>query len=137
MLCWLALVVVAFVLAVVLSGCATVNDNLELGWQAEHVVDVLQTEHGAASDACYYEGDPATRAVIGMKPSRAAVAGWGVGFGALHYGVTRVLERWGMPWMATAWEAATIVDTAAVIGHNYQVGIRLGARNRPAGCAER
>lgn len=133
----LVLIALAIVLAFCLSGCATIpetNNALEIGWQAEHVVDTLQTVHGAASDRCYYEADPVTRALIGEKPSRGAVYAWGVGYGAFHYGVTRLLEKFAPEWVATVWEAASIADTTVVIGHNYSVGIRLGAKNRPANC---
>jgi hypothetical protein len=127
--------------AVCLSGCATLHDfnsGAELAWQAAHLVDVLQTEHGAASDVCYYEGDPVTSAIIGKKPNRGAVAAWGIGFGGLHYIVTDALQEFGWERVATMWEAATIIDTADVIGHNYSIGIRIGAANKPpASCPYR
>ena len=118
----------------VLGGCASLHDfnnGSEIVWQTEHVADVLQTEHAAASDVCYYESDPVTSAIIGKKPSRGAVAAWGIGFGALHYIVTDGLQELGWERIATMWEAATIIDTATVLEHNYSIGIRIGAANKP------
>jgi len=123
-----------FALAVcaALTGCASLrefNNGAEIAWQVEHVVDVLQTEHGPAMDPCFYEGDTITKNIVGEHPSKLGVAAWGVGFGAFHYGVTAALQHFGWEGAATAWEAATIVDTAVVIGHNYRVGVRVGAPN--------
>lgn len=121
-----------------LSGCAAVRDNLDLttadqygeaAFQVEHLVDVVQTMHGAASDKCFSEGDPLTRRIIGAHPSQAATLVWGAGFGALHFGITDWLLSNGHDRIAAVWEAASIIDTAAVINHNYSVGVRIGAPN--------
>jgi hypothetical protein len=127
--------------AMCLSGCAslhTFNNGAEVAWQAAHLVDVLQTEHGPAMDPCYGEADVVTRAIVGVHPNQGAVAAWGIGFGGLHYIVTDALQEFGWERVATMWEAATIIDTADVIGHNYSIGIRVGAANKPpASCPYR
>ncbi len=131
-----------------LTGCATVMDNLdlsppkgqsvdlttvdeygELAFQAEHLVDTMQTVHGAAMDPCFSEGDPTTKALIGAHPSQAATIVWGIGYGAVHYGITAWLLDNGHDRIAAVWEAASVIDTAAVIDHNYSIGIRIGAPN--------
>lgn len=141
------LTIVTMLLIIMLSGCATIEDNLDLKapdgntdlttvdaygegvFQIEHVVDTLQSLHGAASDRCYVEGDTFTKAITGAHPSQGATIVWSVGFGLLHFGITDWLLSNGHDRIAAVWEAASIVDTAAVIDHNYSIGIRLGAPN--------
>lgn len=137
-----ALLAAAFVLCFVvmgLSGCTTLRDNLDLttpdqyaegAFQVEHLVDVMQSMHGAAEDACFSEGDPATRAIVGAHPAQSSVFIWGIGYAAIHYGITAWLLDHDHDRIAAVWEAASIIDTAAVVDHNYSVGIRIGAPNR-------
>ena len=123
---------------IALSGCESLqsfNEGSEATFQAVHLVDTLQTIHGSASDPCYGEGDPVTRRLIGERPSSSEVAAWGVGYAMVHYGVTRLLTENGFDKTAAVWEVATIADTVTAIGHNYSIGIRLGAPNKdPVGC---
>lgn len=127
------------VVAFALSGCAALRDNLDLtsadeygegAFQVEHLVDVIQTMHGPAEDACFSEGDPTTRAIIGAHPGQSSVFIWGVGYAAIHYGITAWLLDHDHDRIAAVWEATSIIDTAAVVDHNYSVGIRIGAPNR-------
>jgi len=119
-----------------LAGCASVPDLTtadeygEVAFQAEHLVDVIQTLHGASQNPCFSEGDPTTKAIIGAHPSQAATIAWGVGYGALHYGITAWLLDHDHDRIAAVWQAASIIDTASVINHNYQIGVRIGAPNR-------
>jgi hypothetical protein len=124
-----------------LAGCASVpefNAGAEIGFQALHAIDVAQTYHGAAEDRCYAEGDAVTRALIGSKPRKGAVLAWGAGYGAAHYGITRLLEAAGWERAAAMWELVSIADTAAVVGRNYSIGVRIGRPNSDyPGCGGR
>lgn len=120
-----------------LAACADVPDinrSVEAAFQVAHAVDTAQTYHGAASDPCYAEGDPVTRRIIGREPSKAGVIAWGVGYGALHYGVYRLLANHGHDYLASAWEAMTIESTGRSVANNISVGVRLGAPNVHADC---
>jgi hypothetical protein len=115
-----------------LGGCASLqqfNYGGEAAFQVLHVVDVAQTMRGAASDPCFNEGDPVTRALIGAHPSHVATIAWGLGYGITHYAVYDWLTSHGHPNWAAAWEVASVIDTASVVNHNYQIGIRIGAPN--------
>jgi hypothetical protein len=109
-------------IVVTLAGCASLpqfNHGAEATFQAAHLLDIIQSEKGAASDPCF----------TGVHPDHMGVAAWGVGYGLLHYGVTRWLTSTGHPRLTAAWEALTIADTGYAVAHNYQVGIRIGAPN--------
>lgn len=114
------------VLLLLLTGCASVGEPV---FQTVHLVDTIQTFHGAASDKCYGEADPVTRRLIGSEPSHAGVIAWGVGYAALHYGITRWLTETGHDRIATVWEVLTIADTARDVGRNIEIGIRIGRPN--------
>lgn len=119
--------------AVMLTGCVTlpeVNSTGEVVWQTLHAADVAQTIRGAVQDPCYAEGDPLTRRLIGSKPSTAGVMVWGLGLGALHYGVHRLLEDRAPAWVDTAFEAVSVAGQASIDYHNYSIGVRIGAPNR-------
>lgn len=119
-----------------LTGCATVGQfdrGAELAFQGAHLVDTAQT-YRAASDPCYEEVDTFTRRLIGRTPSHAQVIGWGVGYGALHYGITRLLTDHGHDYLAAAWELLTIETTGRSIGDSIHVGVRIGAANVHPGC---
>lgn len=122
-----------------LSGCSAVpltrvNQTLEGGYQVAHLVDTLQTLHGPASDRCYQENDMATRGMIGRLPSKTGVVAWGLGEAAVHYGVYRLLADNGHNYLASAWEAVTVTATVSAVASNYQLGIRVGAKNLDKGC---
>jgi hypothetical protein len=112
-----------------LSACADLPTTLEGGWQAAHLVDVAQTFHGAASDRCYKEGDPVSRALIGEHPSHTGVVLWGVGYAVAHYVVTSWLEEHAPRWALYAWQGVTLVDAVRTDVHNYSVGVRIGRPN--------
>ncbi len=107
-------------------------------YQAVHLVDVIQTEKGPASDSCYYEANPVTAALIGKKPSTLGVVAWGAGDAIGHYAVTRWLENEGWTRAETIWQVLTIGDAGYAVGHNIALGIRLGAPDEPpASCPYR
>jgi hypothetical protein len=125
-----------------LSACAdSPRENasyMESAFQAAHLVDIAQSFHGAASDPCYTEADPVTKRLTGMRPSQAGVVAWGVGYGALHYGVAKLLLDNDHPNAALVWEAVTLGDTLREVKRNVSIGIRIGAPNtdsyRGIGC---
>lgn len=135
--------IICALLLALLAGCSsiplrTVDNTAEVAFQAAHLVDTIQTYHGPASDSCYGEGDPITRRLIGRKPSHAGVIAWGVGYAAVHYGITELLLDHGHDYLAAAWEALTISGTAGDVAQNIHIGIRVGSPNvDPPECHER
>lgn len=119
-----------------LLGCADIkqfNRGAEATYQAVHIVDMVQTVHGPASDSCYAEVDPISRAVVGPHPSQATDIAWGFSESLIHYGVHRFLA--GHEWNVadTVWQALTIGAASQAVVRNYQIGIRIGAPNTDQG----
>lgn len=109
-------------LAFMLAGCSSVP-RAELAWQALHAVDVAQTVQIARSD-CFWEDDPITSKLIGEHPSTGEAIAWGVAWGGLHLGVTRMLEAWEAPrWAQVGWQALTIGNTLSAVKNNIDQGI--------------
>lgn len=98
-------------------------------WQAENLIDTIQSIHGAVEDQCYVEGDPIERPIVGAHPSAAGVVGVGLGFALAHYGISRWLLDHDHPKIAWAFQLVSIANTSYSIGHNYSVGIRIGQPN--------
>jgi hypothetical protein len=127
---------VLLIACLALGGCADLpqfNQGAEATFQAVNLVDIMQSVHGAASDSCYREVEPITRALIGSQPSSTAVVVEGVGYGLVHYGITQWLTSHGHDHIAAAWEVVTLGGSAYSVGHNYQIGIRIGAPNTDEG----
>jgi len=112
----------------ILIGCESTPQH-ELVWQGLHVVDVLQTLNGPASDICYKEGNSATVAMIGEHPSRQSLIGWAVGGAVIHWGVSKLLDHYAPAWTLTTWQAVSIADTSTGIYQNNQLGIKLWGDN--------
>lgn len=117
--------------ALLLTACTDLPpiSHAEGTYQALHLIDVVQTEHAAASDPCFYEADPVTSRLIGQKPSHAAVAAWGLGDAIVHYAVSSWLSSLGWTRTEAAWQLLTISDAGYSVGHNFAVGVRIGAPN--------
>ena len=119
-------------------GCAQLPQDpywtAELGWQAGHVVDVLQTINGPGRNGdCFEEADRFTKQLIGKNPSTGEVLAWGVGSGLLHYGVSKWLDNIdAKPWVKGTWQAVTIVYKADAVIENHRVGVRPWGNN--VGC---
>lgn len=111
------------------GGLAHASDTAEAVFQSLHLVDVMQSIHGAAEDHCYNEGDPTTRIFTGEHPSATRVVAWGVGYSLLHFGVSSWLQDHAPHWTYVAWQAITIGDTGYSVAHNYSIGIRIGKPN--------
>lgn len=114
-----------------LSGCTALQLPEERAWQTLHLVDALQT-HDAASDGCHRESHPVTQTLIGEQPSPGRVIAWAGASAVFHAMVTELLLGNEHPRLARWWNYLTIADSAYAIGHNYSIGIRIGAPNR--GC---
>ena len=125
--------VVAVLAITILCGCASLPRG-ETTYQALHAMDMLQTLNGPAGDPCYTETGAIPNLLHGDNPSRREVVAWGVGWGLLHWGVSRELEQHAPDWMLTAWQALTIGEVAITIGHNHDIGIRPWGDNKPANC---
>lgn len=107
-----------------LTGCAA--SPAEKAWQAMHLVDVAQTINGPARDACFGEGNPLTRRLIGRQPSTEAVIVWGVAIAIAHYSVDRWLARSGhadQAWVRML-RALDLGYKGFTIGHNHAEGMR-------------
>lgn len=88
-----------------------------------HAVDVAQTVQIARS-SCFREDDPVTRSLIGERPSVGEAVVWGVAWGGLHYGVTRLLENVEAPgWIQAGWQVLTISNTLHTVKQNVDQGI--------------
>ena len=112
----------AAILAAALGGCSSLPAG-ERVWMLAHAVDVAQTVQIARSD-CFWEDDPVTSRLIGEHASTGEAIAWGVAWGGLHYGVTRMLEAWESPrWLQAGWQVLTIANTAHVVKQNTDQGL--------------
>lgn len=114
--------------AVLLGGCAALQQPGELAWQAGHVVDALQTDT-FRTDPCIHEGNSLTAALIGTDPSSESVAAWALGSAALHAGVTEWLLRSDRPAWARAWQYVTLGEKGIAIARNHDKGARISGAN--------
>ena len=123
------------------SGCATFRElppetrAAEAAWQAMHGIDTAQTLSIARDPDCYAENmiDP----LIGRHPPQGMVLAWGVGAAALHLAVTNILNTYTRQTVVHIWQGITIVSTAAIISHNFSIGIRFThTEPKPGQCGE-
>lgn len=120
--------------ALALTSCAqwSTETKVEEGaFQFVHAVDVAQTLATANHRGCYYEqGD--VYELYGEHPSRTQVMAWGVGYAALHAGVTHLIERYeSTRWPQRIWQAITIGATLDSVYHNWQIGLRFDYATGP------
>lgn len=121
-----------FPVAVLATGCTALRTPEERAWLALHALDSAQTYRIAQDDArCYHESNPITSDLIGEFPSRTSVVAWSIGSAAVHAGVSELLLRNERPGLAKAWQYVTMGFTGNTVLRNYQIGIRLGAPNKP------
>jgi hypothetical protein len=101
-----------------LTGCALTPEAraTELAWQAANLVDGVQTSQYRVND-CYESGD--WKFITGREPTVAATVLAATISGALHYGITYALERFGAPrGLQRAWSYTTLALTAAQVAYN-------------------
>lgn len=135
--------------------------SAEYAWQALNVVDYGQTVHVSNSkrtDAqmdtwqrrnftvdrhCYEEANPATRALIGARPSQSSVALSSLAYALGHYYVSTWLERrdtlnefgeHNSPWYIAnvVWHTVGLATKAVTVVNNHSIGLRVGG----SGCKE-
>ena len=108
----------------------------EVTWQALNVVDTAQTVMIARSPTCFKESDAISQGIIGEHPTQAKVYLLGIGYGVLHYTVTRFIEERdirdeeGYPespwWLAhIAWHTLTLIYKADTVVNNNIIGLRM------------
>ncbi len=119
------LVLIAFLL----GGCATVQEDGELAWQAANIVDIGQTVTIARRPSQWTEVDPLAVGVIGSHPTESNAVALLAGEAVLHYAVFRWLEDEDDAHPATGWHTALNVWECVTVG---QKGIYI-ARNQAEG----
>jgi hypothetical protein len=124
-----------FPVAALATGCAALQTPEERTWLALHAIDSAQT-YRIAQDAgrCYHEANPITQELIGEFPSRKSVVAWSLGSAAVHAGVTEFFLRTERPGLAKTWQYLTIGAAGGSALHNFHIGIRIGAHNKPTEC---
>jgi hypothetical protein len=110
------------------TGCETLRQPEEMAWQALHVADVGQTLKIPGSP-CLREGHPITSLLIGRQPTKAGVLAWGAASAGVHLLISDQLAARGMDRAYAVWQFVSIGDSAASVGRNHGIGIRIGTRN--------
>lgn len=107
-------------------------DEREALWQALHVMDVIQTYKGPASDSCHYERNILTRQLIGKRPHPDKVVIWGITWGLLHLAYTKWLNETDMIGknMKTALRFIDFTSKGITVLTNYDQGIGIIGKNR-------
>ena len=113
-------------IACLLSGCAALREPGEMGWQAMHVIDTMQTLQ-IAKDPRYKEVESAW--LIGEYPDQKTVLAWSAGLSLAHAGVTQILLDTDHPRLAKAWQYVTLSSLCTTVSHNAAIGIQIGSRN--------
>lgn len=115
-----------------LSGCAELpshwssESKIEEGvYQAVHVIDAGQTLYIASRPESWREAGSGN-AIIGSHPNQTEVYEWWAATAYVHAFVASVMECDNAPvWMRRTWQVVTIVDAAAAVRHNHNVGIKV------------
>jgi hypothetical protein len=119
-------VMVLALVAAKLAGCAALREPGELGWQAMHVIDTMQTLQ-ISKDPRYKEVESAW--LIGEYPDQKTVFAWSVGLAVAHAGVTELLINNDLPMLAKAWQYVTLSSLCHTVSNNAAIGIQIGSRN--------
>jgi len=107
--------------AALLAGCASLSTETKIEegvWQTLNVVDAVETYRGPVQQpSCFHE--QGTYGILPTHPTAAQLSGWTVGFGAVHFGVTALLEEHhANPWVTRLWEMVTITNTGIIVSNN-------------------
>lgn len=128
---WALVKGISVVLVLAVSGCESLSPY-ETAWQTAHLVDVMQTLNGPASDACYYERDPITRSLIGGHPDRDAVIAWGIGLSVAHYFAGKWMDKSDWPnGVKTVIRSIDLGYKGITVGRNHDAGLRPFGNNSP------
>lgn len=106
--------------------------NIQEGvWQVLNVIDTLQTIEIAKNPSCYEEVGTA-RMFVGAHPSKKEAIGVGIGFGVLHYIVTRSLENLvdrnpDYRVLQRTWQYTGYVWKGYAVANNHRIGLRPGS----------
>ena len=117
-----------FVAMSALAGCANLSHETvaeESMWQAENVIDFMQTTEISREPTHFYE-DGTMSVFTGPHPSEGQVIAYSALFGAAHFAVTEVLnlETQGeYPWLERTWQFAGLCFKTNVIRTNHRHGL--------------
>lgn len=125
-------------IALFLAGCSTNPysnmSTYEKAWQTTHLIDVAQT-YKVAKDPCYAEIGFLTKDLIGKQPSTGKVIAWGAGLSLGHAYASKWLDNRDWPqWIKNTIKVVDIGYKFDVVTGNYNLGIRLGRKNRHDRC---
>jgi hypothetical protein len=113
---------------VALSGCASLSRETvveESAWQAENVVDLMQTTQ-ISRERTRYEEVGTMSPFTGPHPSEGQVVFYSALFGGLHFAATELIAEHldtASPWFVRSWEAASLCWKTQVIVHNHEIGL--------------
>ena len=129
---------ILFLTILFVNGCS-INpysgmSDYEKMWQTTHLIDVAQT-YKIAKDPCYIETGFLTKDLIGSNPSTGKVIAWGSGLSLSHAYASKWLDDRDWPqWIKNTIKVVDIGYKFDVITGNYNLGIRLGRKNRRDRC---
>jgi hypothetical protein len=95
----------------------TQDYTLEASFMVFHFIDWRQTRYIAKNPGDYNELNP----ILGSHPETWEVDAWFVGTALIHPIVTHLLPKK----YRTIWQGITIGASAATVGWNFQMGIRM------------
>jgi hypothetical protein len=134
----LAGIAIALLVLFCLGGCATVQEDGELAWQAGNLVDIGQTVTIARRPGEWTEVDPIAVATIGHHPTESNAVALLAGEAVLHYAVFRWLEDEdeahpdsGWHTALDTWECVSIGTKGIYIARNQAEGIGMFQSRRP------
>jgi hypothetical protein len=120
---------------IALWGCAWSPETKleEATYQAFSAYDTAQSMQQAKRPDCYQESRFPTVNLLGRHPSASSQLEWGVARGAIHIGVTSLLEAEDAPvWVRRVWQGVTIGIEAGESWHNQTLGLRFSSATPPA-----
>ena len=88
--------------------------KLEYAWQALNIIDTAQTAHCLDKGTCE-EANP----LIGKHPSTGKLIAYKAGMGAMHFGVTRLLQEIAPEWVRP-WEIVSVAVQGGVVVANMR-----------------
>jgi len=122
--------IIAVSVLAALTGCASMTRETrseEFAFQAINALDVLQTERIAHSHGRWDERGG--YAIAGQYPKPSSVALLGVGYAALHLGLTAEMSAGNVPQgIIRGWEVVTIAGVTFCVVHNRTLGITIHGR---------